>query len=161
MNNRGFTLIEMIVALGIFSVAIVIAVSTFLNLQDAERKIQGKLTVVDNLRFALEIMAKEARTGTAYGSSGSSFSFTNVNGLAVVYRLNAGQIEKSLAGASFQPLTAGDITVEDLDFYVRGAPSGDNIQPWVLISIKAFAETKGAKESFSLQTSVSQRKPAP
>ncbi|MEK7599213.1 MAG: prepilin-type N-terminal cleavage/methylation domain-containing protein [Patescibacteria group bacterium] len=171
----GFTLIELIVALGVFSVAIFMSTSTFLNLQNAERKVQNEVNLQDNLRFGLEMMAKEIRTGRDYHcgfSAGvgpldcpagdSSLTFQTTQLQSVIYRQIDSRIQKSTdGGASFQPLTSGDVLIEDLAFIVSGAASGDSLQPRILISIKASVQTKGTKKELSLQTLVSQRKLAP
>lgn len=173
--NKGFTLLEMIVAIGVFSIAILISIGAFLNLENAEKKIQADIETQNNLRFALEIMSKEIRTGTSYHcslnpgvepidcpSGLNSLAFKNTSGQTIIYRQNSNRVEKSSdGGAFFQPLTASNITVENLKFYVVGALTGDNIQPRVLIGLKAIGQIGRAQSEFVLQTAVSQRKPAP
>lgn len=175
MDKRGFTLIELIVALSVFSIAIFMATSTFLNLQNAERKVQNEVNLQDNLRFGLEMMAKEIRTGRDYhcGLSAGvlpldcpagdlSLTFQNAQLQSVIYRQIDNRIQKSVdGGAVFQPLTSVGVLIEDLTFYVSGAASGDNIQPRVLISVKASVQTKETQKELSLQTLVSQRKLTP
>ncbi|QQG46149.1 MAG: prepilin-type N-terminal cleavage/methylation domain-containing protein [Candidatus Niyogibacteria bacterium] len=171
----GFTLLEMVVAIGVFSVAVLLAVSSFLSLQNAEKKIQSSVNLQNNLRFALEIMAKEIRTGEFYHcglgggvdpadclSGESSLTFQNALGQTVIYRNIDSKIQKSSdGGVVFQSLSSGDITVDDLKFYVVGSPSGDNLQPRVTITVKASKRVGANVSEFSLQTSVSQRKLAP
>ena len=175
MNKNGFTLIEMLVAIGVFSMAMLISVSSFLSLQSSEKKVQVVTNIQNNLRFALEIMAKEIRTGELYHcaldagtqpldcpSGASSITFKNTQGQTIIYRKIDSGVQKSAnGGASFQPLTSSDITVDDLKFYVVGAPSNDNLQPLVLITLKASSFVAGALNEYNLQTSVSQRKPSP
>ena len=171
----GFTLLEMIVAIGVFSIAVLIAVSSFLSLQSSEKKIQSSVNIQNNLRFALEIMAKDIRTGESYHcgadsgvqpldcpSGASSLTFKNTLGQTVIYRKINSSIQKSSdGGVVFQPLTSSDITVDDLTFYVVGAPSNENLQPRVLITLKASSLVGASINEFNLETSVSQRKPAP
>ena len=175
MRNLGFTLLEMIVAVGVFSIAVLLATSSFLSLQNAEKKIQSSVNVQNNLRFAMEIMAKEIRTGELYHcgsdsgvqpldcpSGSSSLTFKNTLGQTIIYRKINSSIQKSSnGGIVFQPLTSSDITVDDLKFYVIGAPSNENLQPKVLIALKASGRIGASVSEFNLQTSVSQRKPAP
>ncbi len=170
MHKKGFTLLEMIVAIGVFSVAVLIAVSSFLNLESVEKKVQAGLEVQTNLRFALEIMAKEIRTGTSYHCSVDSgtdpvscpagldyFVFKNAGGSTIIYRRNSDRIEKSSdGGATFQPLTASNVKVENLKFYAVGAETGDDIQPRIIINMKASAETRLGQNAFGFQTMVSQ-----
>jgi prepilin-type N-terminal cleavage/methylation domain-containing protein len=62
-GNRAFTLIEMIVALGIFTLVAVVAVGAFVKIIDANKKSQSIKTAVNNLNFALESMTREMRVG--------------------------------------------------------------------------------------------------
>lgn len=171
----GFTLLEMIVAVGVFSVAVLIAVSSFLVLQDTEKRTQRVINLQNNLRFALEIMAKEIRTGEIYhcgDSSGeealdcmagaSSLTFKNALGQTVIYRKIGSSVQKSSDGGDvFQAITASDISIEDLTFYVTGSPSGDDLQPRVTIGIKASSQVGRNLNELNLQTTVSQRKLSP
>jgi prepilin-type N-terminal cleavage/methylation domain-containing protein len=64
MNNRGFTLVEMIVSLALFSVVAVIAIGALLKVIDANNKAQSIQSAVTNINFALESMSRDLRTGT-------------------------------------------------------------------------------------------------
>ncbi len=72
--NKGFTLLEMIVSLGIFAVVAVIAVGALLKISDANRKALILKTAVNNLNFALETMSREVRLGSDYSCSPNSSS---------------------------------------------------------------------------------------
>ena len=159
--KKGFTLFEMIVAVGAFMVFMTIAMSGLLNLNDANKNSINFSNIMDNARFALEIMAKEIRTGTTYSSSGSStLTFQNALGQTAVYRLNNNRIEKSSdGGASFLALTTSDVKVDNLKFVVSGAASGDGFQPKILIGIKASVSFKNKITEINLQTLVSSRNP--
>ncbi|MCA9359669.1 prepilin-type N-terminal cleavage/methylation domain-containing protein [Candidatus Kaiserbacteria bacterium] len=65
-SQKGFTLIEMIVSLGVFSVVITIAVGALLGLISANEQLQAEQSVMTNLSFALDSMTREIRTGTNY-----------------------------------------------------------------------------------------------
>ncbi|MGH7141752.1 MAG: PilW family protein [Minisyncoccia bacterium] len=70
--NRGFTLIEMIVAVGLFMLVMVIAVGSLVSIVAADRKAESIESVVDNLRFAIDDISRETRTGTEYYCGGYS-----------------------------------------------------------------------------------------
>ncbi len=74
--NKGFTLLEMIVSLGIFAVVAVIAVGALLKISDANRKSLILKTAVNNLNFALETMSREMRLGSGYTCSPNINSIT-------------------------------------------------------------------------------------
>jgi prepilin-type N-terminal cleavage/methylation domain-containing protein len=65
-RQQGFTLIEMIVSLGVFSVVITISVGALLMLVATNKQLQGEQSVMTNLSFALDSMTREIRTGTHY-----------------------------------------------------------------------------------------------
>ena len=68
LHNKqlGFTLIEMIVSLAVFSIVIAIAVGALLMLIANNKKVQNEQSVMTNLSFALDSMTREIRTGTDY-----------------------------------------------------------------------------------------------
>lgn len=65
-TQHGFTLIEMIVSLGVFSIVATIAVGALLVLIGTNRQLQGEQSIMTNLSFALDSMTREIRTGTHY-----------------------------------------------------------------------------------------------
>lgn len=163
-NSRGlisgFTLIEMIIAVAVFTVVMTITMSAFLNLSSIQKKAFSVRASNDNMNFALEMMSRSARTGSGYSSAwgSSQFSFTDVSGNSVVYRLNGTQIEVSKSGGAFLPLTASEAEITELKFFVRGEGSNDG-QPIVLIILNGRSGKKEKNRSYlNLQTMVTQRK---
>jgi prepilin-type N-terminal cleavage/methylation domain-containing protein len=65
-GNRGFTLIEMIVAVALFAFVMVIAGATLLSLVYANRKAQALETVINNLDISLDGMVRAIREGSNY-----------------------------------------------------------------------------------------------
>jgi prepilin-type N-terminal cleavage/methylation domain-containing protein len=82
--QAGFSLIELLVALSIFTVVVTMSTGTLLVLIDANAKAQNIQAVMNNLTFALDSMTREIRTGYSYHCSapstpGSPASVTIVN----------------------------------------------------------------------------------
>jgi len=65
-NQRGFTLIEVLVSLSIFTVVVTISVSVLYSLIDANARSRNSQSVATNLSFMLDSMTREIRTGTHY-----------------------------------------------------------------------------------------------
>src|SRR3989344_4857691 len=65
-NSRAFTLVEMIVALGIFSIVAVVALGALVKIISANKKAQTLQASITNLSFALDSMSRELRVGTKY-----------------------------------------------------------------------------------------------
>ncbi len=161
--NAGFTLIEMIIAVSIFTVVVFVAVGALMSITDANRKVNTIRTTIDNLNFAMESMSRDIRTGTDYESEndGKKIKFTNQKGEEVQYRWNDSlksiQVKVDSVPGGFKNITSPKITVESMRFYVAGTSVG-NGQPRVLIVIKGTAGLKDdTKTQFSLQTTISQR----
>lgn len=80
-KRAGFTLIEMMVSLSIFSIIMLIALGSILTIVDANRKTQTIQAVVNNLDFALETMSRNIRVGSTYrcqnGFQGGANNYNN------------------------------------------------------------------------------------
>jgi len=64
--QKGFTLIEMIVSLALFSIVVTTAVGALLALINANQQLQNQQGVMTNLSLALDSMTRELRTGFNY-----------------------------------------------------------------------------------------------
>jgi prepilin-type N-terminal cleavage/methylation domain-containing protein len=75
--KKGFTLIEIIVSLAIFSIVSVIAVGALLKIIDANKKSQSLKTAINNVSFVLESMSRELRVGTNYYCTKTNFTLSS------------------------------------------------------------------------------------
>lgn len=175
---RGFTLVEMIVAIGLFTIVLFIASSAFLSVLDADRKSRATRIAMDNLNLSLEDMARRIKTGTSYycggttSSTGSmdcaapglnSIALTEQDGTRTAYHLDAGAIKRKRGAIGAElDVTAPEITISNLKFIVSGSTiwdplgSRDTAQPYVTILVEGVTEEK-ITTGFSIQTTVAQR----
>ncbi len=184
LNTRaGFTLIEIMVAVSIFSIVMVIAIGAVLAIVSANRKAAALNSVITNLNFAIEGMVRDLRTGVSYncgadapgsnncpeGNNSVGF-FSAQSNASVGYgigdandiptRCPAGIYKVVNQSDSRQCLTGPDIKVNQLRFHVIGSPVGayDYTQPRIIIVVNGNFVGYGALGDFSLQSMVSQRK---
>ncbi len=168
-TNKGFALVEAIVSVAIFSVVMTVGIVSLLSVVDVNRRSQAFKIVVNNLNLAIESMSKDIRVGYGYNcasvsggdcvAGGDSIYFTSKSGDAVIYRLNDGSIEKSVEGSGFVSITADDVVIDYLNFYVIGSSSSDDIQPYSIIILEGHVgEAVGKRIDFDLQTTITQRK---
>jgi prepilin-type N-terminal cleavage/methylation domain-containing protein len=61
INQKGFTLLEIIVAMGIFSVSMLMATQIFQTILQGQNNTLASQNIQENFRFALEMMSKEMR----------------------------------------------------------------------------------------------------
>lgn len=184
INNKGFTLLEVVVSIGIFSMVVILAVGA-LSRSSFQQRIQiGEQAVQEDLRIALEVFSREARL--AYGNtffsddvSGDPYIIlANQYNYCVMYRLDKdeevlyrNQGEKApgtdCAGVSFdpandQPLTNAGVThVTDMDFRVRpaawvGVPgTRKDLTSQGYITLVLSAESpRGTGRPFRVQTTI-------
>jgi len=183
--NKGFTLVELMVALSLFVIVVLAAVSSLYSVNDASRKVTAMRAVLDNLNFAVESMSRTLRTGESFVCGGGTqaspncdFMITNgspsitvnstLGGDQVVtyawYQTpqGTGQVRKQVTvngrTGDWMAITAPEIDVEDLRFYVSGARTDDGKQPAVMMFIRGVASAGSDNIApFALQTLVSQR----
>lgn len=78
-KKRGFTLVEMIVAVGLFSVVMLVAVAAILSIIGNNKRAQAINNVVNNLNFAIESMVRDMKTGYFYQCDTYSFPLDKNN----------------------------------------------------------------------------------
>ena len=90
-KTKGFTLVELVVALGIFVIVITVATSILLSSLRSLRQVAHQAGAMDNISLAVEQMAREVRMSADIdpvdreGSLLSSFSFINHEGRIITY----------------------------------------------------------------------------
>jgi type IV pilus assembly protein PilW len=166
----GFTILEMVIAFGIFGIVMLSVVSVFISAVRANRQASMAQSMIDNVRFALEFMEREMRTGREFvdeNGDGTLLKFTNDRVRTVCYRSASGVImrfESALhepttpcPAAGYRPLTAAAVVaVTNLAFRVAGQNPTDTRQPRVTVTFQAAARGD-ASLTFQVETTVSQR----
>ena len=171
-KHDGFTLVEMIVAIGIFTLVAVAAVSALVSVIDANERSRTLAQANNNLDFSLQTMVREIRNGFAYGcnesnpsetpdNSGdcedqSTFAFINSSRDKVVYKLNSNDEIKRTVDGTDQIITPPEVTVGHLGFDVAGAHT-DKEQSRVVITIQATVGNGDNARTVNLQTTATQR----
>tara|TARA_B100000745_G_scaffold300516_1_gene254908 strand:+ start:10681 stop:11298 length:618 start_codon:yes stop_codon:yes gene_type:complete len=146
-QERGFTLVEMLVAVSLFAVVMVISAGALLDMVSANRKAQSLQSVINNLNVALDGMVRNVRMGTTYHCGSPTESSLNVlatrqscasgNGLLSfesfggsttdnsdqwVYWVENGRLYKSEDGKrTALAITAPEIQIDSFRVYVTGA----------------------------------------
>ncbi len=175
-SRRGFTLVELLVAMGVFLVAVTLAIGAFVQALKAQRFVTYMMSVNSNASIALESMAREIRAGYNFSvddlNSGSTCSvkdnqydilnFTNADGQAVGYELANGSFARcagnDCAAGQYTPLTASNILVDRLCFWLNNTKN-DKSSPWrVTVFLTVDAKNQDfASTPLNLQTTVSAR----
>jgi prepilin-type N-terminal cleavage/methylation domain-containing protein len=165
-KSKGITLIELIVAMGIFSVIIVIVVSLFAATLRGYRKSAALQNVQENARFLLDFMTKEIRQSTiisvvgAGGYHGYTLNIKRPDDTEITYIFDGTNIQR-LGGGADGAINSQQVMVSG-GFFISGTTGGtgaDSFQPKVTISLKVQTQATKAEEraSIDLQATLSQR----
>ncbi|MEN9649802.1 MAG: hypothetical protein RL094_769 [Candidatus Parcubacteria bacterium] len=76
--QKGFTLIEMLVSVGLFAVVMTISLGVIMSVIDGNKKSQAINSVSNNLSFAIESMVRDIKTGYEYRCAYSEFPITDL-----------------------------------------------------------------------------------
>jgi prepilin-type N-terminal cleavage/methylation domain-containing protein len=165
---NGFSIVEMLVAVAIFSIVMLIAVGALLTMIDANRKAQALNSVMNNLNLAIESMSREIRVGTNYNCGGTGdcplgntrLSIISSEGKNITYQYNAQRIEVLKESGPPIAITAPEVKIDKFMFYTTGTSPSDSFQPRVVMTIQGTAGvSEKTKTTFNVQTMASQRVP--
>lgn len=168
------------VAVALFSIVMLVGMSALFTLVSENKRAQALNSVITDLNFTLESMARTIRTGYDYGcgfsagndcpSGDTRFQVTaviNDQEYRVRYRYRQlqgrGFIERQLSpigggsGQSWTQITSSNVDIEEFDFFVFGADGTDQFQPRVMIALSGTAIEIEEDSDFSIQTTVTQR----
>lgn len=182
--QSGFTLVELMVALTLFTVVVLAAISSLFTVNSASRKVQAMRILMDNLNFAVESISRTARTGSTfvcggYGSVTPNCPFANQNASSqllitptlgsaalVEYKRdlhpngNGGifkRTQESGVWSGWVAITTPEINIQSLSFFVDGADTLDTKQPSIQMFVNGTATTVSEVSPFAIQTYISQR----
>lgn len=175
-SEAGYSLIELMVAIGVFAVVVAVMSGTFIVSLRGQGKSATAQNVADNARYAMEVMAKEMRMGMIKASEGyvlnspSDIQFRsnmpNRNGSIVRFYLDvpAGQImfdddinDGAGPGKDPEPITAANIAVNALTFDVSGVSSDAQPRITTVMQVVSAGTAADIETRMDLQTTISPR----
>lgn len=177
-KNKGFTLIELMVASAVFAVIMLVLVGALMITLNSAKSSRALRFAMDNVNFAMESMARSIRMGTNYTcvnggtinisaspapsdcTDGSFLAFIPQNrpeDYRVGYQVENGVLNRYDNSNNPVSIVSPDVRIEKLNFTVRGSDSSDGIQASVYIMMKGSVTVQGKPMPFSLQTMASQR----
>lgn len=142
-KQLGFTLMETVIVLGIFSIATTYSISIFVQSNTVQKRTANIQRLISDARYVVEVMAREVRMGTIdYTFDQYTLPLDNPeNFLAILdednqpvrfrrFEVEVGRwaVQICLGNDIFcnndnnwQDITPDDLTVERLDFYISPA----------------------------------------
>lgn len=170
-NKSGISLMEIQVAVAIFIVIMLSAMSIFKSVMDSQQNAIVAKNIQENLRYILESISKEIRSarrssgacgvpdGSVYYSNGSELKFINKKGNCVKYYLDDStlMIDRTSNGVVYNGTTTpSNIRVKE--FKVVIPDFGNSGQPRVTLELVVDSlERSINKSDIRVQTTISSR----
>ncbi|NTU98962.1 prepilin-type N-terminal cleavage/methylation domain-containing protein [Candidatus Falkowbacteria bacterium] len=178
-NEQGFTLVEIVVSLGIFAMLVVVMGGIFGNVIASQRSAIASKNVGESLSYAMEVITKELRSarrdafegnascpdvedGRMYSSSTAptALTFQNKDQYCIKYYIENQTLMMERASSTdmsdviIASTTSSRIKVTDLKFKITDE---DYLQPLVTFRIEAESDKSVNKQKTAVQTTVSSR----
>lgn len=165
MQNKGFTLIEMVVSVAIFTLLVGATASVFLSSIKNQKQGLATQEVLDQTSYLMEYMSRSLRmakkdmagncVGTAklnFAFEGQCLKFLNYNGNCQQFCLDGTRLKDENGNY----LTSANLQVSNFSVVLSGQtqPPADYLQPRVTISLNIGGQEQ---MSIKIQTTVSQR----
>ncbi len=176
VNKKGFTLVEILVAVSIFTLVVGMATGVFVSALRAQRQSLASQQLLDQTSYAMEYMSRALRMATKDltgacitvksnyenpGGDTSKIRFINhlqdddcqeffLEDNCLKYKIKIGAAEETSA------LTSNDLKVKNFDVNLTGETQTEspNLQPKATI----FLEIEGKEQSkIKIRTTISQR----
>lgn len=139
----GFSTVELLVSVALFSLVVLISIASMLVLMDANQKARSVKTAVDNLNFVVDDISRNLRLGSkfycltsvptapitiggntqdclynpsqSFSGGGVYVALRDRSGKALIYRFNGTRIQEKLTGSAWSGYTDSDPTNGFLD----------------------------------------------
>jgi len=167
--QKGFSLVEMLVAIAIFMIVVTTTLGAFLKMVDINKKVQSVRNAMDNANLAMETMMRNIRLGYDYEGGGTRITFTSQNGERITYDLRQidgsteiGQMVRTIDSnidGNTVAITSPDLDINTLTFTIGGAQLSDSEQAHVNIFVngKTVLPKNEHNFDFSFQSLATQR----
>lgn len=117
---KGFSLVELIIAMGIMTILLTVLTQTFGSILSLRQKSEAVSSIAQDSRFVLLRLAYDTGRATSIstpsvGSSSSTLTMS-INSQSYVYSLLNGNLILSVAGGQSQQINSVGTTVTNLSF---------------------------------------------
>jgi len=163
MNNKGFTLIEMVVAVAVLSLVIGASSGLFVSSLRAQRQSLATREVLDQTSYIMEYMSRALRmakkdiTGTCTGTAKLNYQFESQCIKFINYKDECQHFcldGTRLRNEEGNYLTSANLNIKGFNVNLVGQDQIDTLQPRITI----FLDIEGKEQSnIKIQTTISQR----
>ena len=163
--NKGFTLIEMVVAVAVFTLLVSASSGLFVNALRAQRYSLTTQEILDQTSYVMEYMSRALRMArkdisgecitakSNYQFEDNCIKFRNYHDECQQFCLDGSRL-KEIKGESSNYLTSESLTVEGFWVELSGQQQDDYLQPRATILLTISGKEQS---NIKIQTTVSQR----
>ena len=159
---KGFTLIEVLVSVGLFLLTIMAISQIFITVIRSERVAYALLNSENNIRNNVELMAKTIRMGKNFdlSSDGKELCFdyyldNQWQRLCYKFDVSSQILSRSLNNGGYEPLLDPQIKLTSGRFYQIG--DGSTSQLSFIIQLTTQVVERGIEYPFHMETAVTSR----
>lgn len=158
-NQKGFTLVEMLMYMGIFIIFLTVLLQLFGTVLSTQLESQTTSSVSEDAKYLLarmtyDISQAQNITSPALGVSSSTLQFT-VNNSTYTYASSSGNLMLTTPSGSSQ-LNSSDTILSALSFTPVGSSSG-KFTVEINFTLQSVAKRQGVPEIETIQTTVGNR----
>lgn len=158
---KGFTLVELIIYMGLFSILLTVVTTLFTFVIDLQIETEANTSIEEDGKYIINRMKYDIEHATtittpATRSTQTSTLQTTINGVPYLYSLNgSNNIQLGINGTTYQ-LNGYNTTVTDLSFRRIGNATGhDTVQ--ITFTLHSRVLKSGVPEVKTIQTTVGLR----
>ena len=172
-ENKGFTVVELLVAVGLFTTIITIAIGAYIRVLRTQSFMTDIMSANDNVSLVIEQMSREIRTGSQVAVNNGALRLENDEGVCVQYDLHYDSsednsfIRKSESNSAvcsdnvysnYQYLTSKNVSINDLVFDMVSSNGFQRVQIDIEVNVRDISgEGDFFTEGNHLKTFVSTR----
>jgi prepilin-type N-terminal cleavage/methylation domain-containing protein len=157
--QRGFTLVEMMIALTVGALVTIVILFSFRSLSTSLKATEHYRDMHHDVRHAMDVMRQDITRGSAVSSYASSNRLamtvegSNTNLVSVVYNLSSNSLSRTEASGSTNTLATGVDRVTFTLYDESGAVTTDPASAY-FVGVKMEMKTQGVRTTYAdeLQT---------
>jgi prepilin-type N-terminal cleavage/methylation domain-containing protein len=162
VNEKGFTLVEVLVTSLIFSVMAITVSAIFVQIISLERRSFAIQKIQDNALLVLEEMSRDIRVSRISNQESSDCTATTITLThptkgTVIYRVNNGVVQRYVNSGSYIDISSSAVNFTRMNFCIIGSLSNDNQTPRVSIVTSVQNQTGQETLKINLQTTITSR----
>lgn len=160
LQQKGFTLIEFLIYMGIFSILLLVLTGVFVSMLEIKAESEATSSVTQDGRYIIEKLkygfarASSVTTPASLGGSGSTLTFV-ADGITYTYALSSGNLQLTENTGTYT-MNSSETTLSSITFQRIGNSGGkDTIKVTFIINSKTAR--KGGVESRTYTTVIGRR----